>query len=495
MEFVDQTGCLRRSLIRYAKLAALWLLVLSSVRLNAQDDWGDRAVNEPEETSSSSLAEEDAEPAPEADESSAYPDPTAQRIAALEAQVESLRQSISSGSLTPDRLRSTDTAAPSDKKTSAPPKYPMIKLTGFFQADAGWIQQDSEGRAQFGDINDSQGFRRARLAAGGDVTKNVSYMLEMDFALPGRPTFMDVWADFHDVPVLGNVRVGQWRQPFGMDALTSVRELTFLERALPFAFIPFRQIGVGFHDNNEDQTVTWAGSAFGFPTDPFGDHIGDGGYGAAGRVTALPWYENDGRELVHIGFDYCYENSGGSGIRYRTTPEFGGPFGGPTGVVGDIPFFADTGLLANSTANLFDVEFATVAGSFYTQTEATWAVVNSPGTGTVTFPGFYTQAAYILTGEVRPYNKVAGVLGRIKPDRPWGPDGWGAWEIAGRYSYLDLNQGGIGGGRMSNYTAGLNWYINSNTKFQFNYIVSDLDKAASNNAMTHLYALRCQLDF
>jgi phosphate-selective porin OprO/OprP len=474
---------------------ALSLLTLSNLRLNAQDDLLDRISKAPDSPYSADFSEDEAEADSAAAGSPADSDPTDERIAALEAQVQSLRQMISKDNQASGRLAAADIAAPKDKKEKVEKTYPNVRVTGFFQADAGWIQQDSEGRAQFGDINDSQGFRRARLAAAGDVAKNVSYIIEMDFALAGRPTFFDVWADFHDVKLLGNVRVGYWRQPFGMDSLTSVRELTFLERALPFAFVPFRQIGVGFHDGNEDQTVTWAGSAFGFPTDQFGDHIGDGGYGAAGRVTALPWYENAGRELVHVGFNYCYEDPSAGGLRYRSAPEFGGPFGGPTGTISDIPAFVDTGVLANSTANLFDLELAAVAGSFHTQAEMTFAAVNLPNAGTVTFPGFYTQAAYILTGEVRPYNKVAGVLGRIKPDRPWGSDGWGALEIAGRYSYLDLNQGGIGGGRMSNYTVGLNWYINNNTKFQFNYIVSDLDKAASHNAMTHLYAMRCQLDF
>jgi len=83
--------------------------------------------------------------------------------------------------------------------------------------------------------------------------------------------------------------MGQFRHPIGMDGLTSVTQLTFLERALPFAFLPFRQIDLTAHDHAADESMTWAISAFRFPTDPFGGNIGDnGGYAMATRVTWLP---------------------------------------------------------------------------------------------------------------------------------------------------------------------------------------------------------------
>ncbi|MCA9040995.1 MAG: hypothetical protein KDA65_11655, partial [Planctomycetaceae bacterium] len=167
------------------------------------------------------------------------------------------------------------------------PKYPIVKLTGFFQADAGWIHQTDANKAIVGDIQDGADFRRARLAAVGDVWENVGYSLEMDFAFGGRPSFMDVWFEVKDEEA-GNFRFGQFRHPFGMDGLTSVKELTFLERGLPFSFLPFRQIGMMYYGHNEDEDMTWAISGFRFPTDPFGGNIGDsGGYGGAMRVTGL----------------------------------------------------------------------------------------------------------------------------------------------------------------------------------------------------------------
>ena len=44
--------------------------------------------------------------------------------------------------------------------------------------------------------------------------------------------------------------------------------------------------------------------------------------------------------------------------------------------------------------------------------------------------------------------------------------GWGAWEIAARYSYIDLNDGAglnrIQGGILNGFSLALNWYANTN---------------------------------
>ncbi|WP_145105981.1 porin [Gimesia panareensis] len=136
---------------------------------------------------------------------------------------------------------------------TACPEFPTVRLTGFFQADSVWFGQDSKSIQAVGDVQNGADFRRARLAATGDAWENVGYMLEMDFAFPGRPSFMDVWMEVRDVLGGNNVRIGQYRQPIGMDALTSVKELTFLERALPFAFLPFRQIGAMYFGNTADE--------------------------------------------------------------------------------------------------------------------------------------------------------------------------------------------------------------------------------------------------
>ncbi|MCA9088282.1 MAG: porin [Planctomycetaceae bacterium] len=412
-------------------------------------------------------------------------------------------------SLQETKLNSLQQTLNSMKSAAAKTTYPSVRVTGFFQADSVWVQQSPDNQLALvnqdtgppmalGDIQDGADFRRTRLAATGDVWENVSYMIEMDFAFAGRPSFMDVYLDMHDIPLLGNVRVGQWRQPFGMDALTSVKDLMFLERALPFAFVPFRQTGVGFYDSNEELGVTWAASAFRYPVDAYGGNVGDnGGYGGSTRLTGL-LVEGDNNEIVHVGFNYAYLDPSNDAVQYRNQPEI---FDNQTpGAVGPanttLPFFVNTGILPTQNINLYGVELAGSYGSLLAQSEFMAARVDRTTGSNLTFWGGYAQVSYVLTGEHHAYNKKSGVYGRVIPDAPFKPGcGYGAWEVAGRWSILDLNDGDITGNELQDLTLGVNWYLNKYTKFQFNWVHAMLQSTPPNSSLADLFAVRAQLDF
>ncbi len=435
----------------------------------------------------------------------------ASRVSSLEAEIRDLRR--------------TDAPAPADEsvhnatagsviepvafhRPTSPDRFfapkqrsfPTVRVTGFFQADTGWVHQDAANMAAVGDVQNGADFRRARLAATGNVARNVGYMMEFDFGFPGRPSFMDVWLELRDLALLQNVRIGQFRHPVGLGGLTSVKELTFIERGLPFAFLPFRQIGAMAHGTNNDENVTWAVSGFRFPTDVFGGQIGDsGGYGFATRLTGL-LVDNGDEGVLHLGGAFSVIDPANNAVRYRSQPEFfvaetGGAAFVPAGVPSAVPPFVDTGVIATDIASLFAAELATTAGSFHAQSELIYAVVSRRGGSTVSFSGVTAQAAYILTGEHRPYNRKAGVLGRVKPDRPFGTDGYGAWEVASRWSMLDLNDADVRGGRLNDLTFGLNWYLNSFTKFQFNYIHAFLASPVNGDSDADIVAMRAQVDF
>ena len=113
-------------------------------------------------------------------------------------------------------------------------------------------------------------------------------MLEFDFAA-SQARFADAWVTFSTVPFFGNIRVGRYCQPFGMSELTSIRELTFLERSTAFALSPFRQTGVMWFDTARDDWVTYALSGYRYNSDPFGNvYTSAGGYGMASRRWGTP---------------------------------------------------------------------------------------------------------------------------------------------------------------------------------------------------------------
>lgn len=372
-----------------------------------------------------------------------------------------------------------------------PPEFPTVKLTGFFQADVGWVSQSGLNQTAVGDLQDGADFRRARLAATGNAAENVGYMLEMDFAFPGRPNFMDVWGEVRGLDVLQNVRFGQYRQPFGLDGLTSVKELTFLERGLPFAFLPFRQTGVMAHGASDTEDMTWWFSGFRAQTDAFGSNVGDnGGYGMAARLTGVVADDGAG-SVVHLGAAYSVIDPSSDTVEYRNQPEF---FVSDS-ILGATPFFVDTGAIATDHVNLFAGELAATSGSWHAQGEMVYAVVDRQAASTATFSGASIQTGYILTGEHRPYDRKNAVLSRIVPHQNFGNGCIGAWEVAARWSYLDLNDGGISGGLLNDFTAGLNWYLNRNTKLQLNYVHAFLKTPGLGNSDADIVAMRAQIDF
>jgi phosphate-selective porin OprO and OprP len=397
-------------------------------------------------------------------------------------------------------------------------KYPNVAINGVFQFDAGWFQQDAASEAQFGTIQDGVDFRRARLQASGSVTPNTNYFFQMDFGIAGvsRPQFTDVWMEQTDVPFLGTVRAGQWKQPFSLEVVSSFRYTTFMERSLLFVpFAAFRRPGVGFYNNSEDLSMTWAASVFRSGPDNFGDSIStDGGWGTAERVTFLPYWENEGEDYLHVGAAHFFNNPPNDRVVFRTIPEMfigqnvnvaGGTSGipAPTGAIDGTPFFASTGTLIVNHYNVVGAELLWVRGPLSVQSEAQVNFVDQlAGNPGATLEGVYAQVGYFLTGEHRPYNRKAGAIDRVIPKSNmrfcWNEDcspGWGAWEIAGRYSYLDLQDENINGGTITDYTVGLNWYWNPNTKLVFNWVRSQPNTPGLPTSVTDIYATRVQIDF
>ena len=158
------------------------------------------------------------------------------------------------------------------------------------------------------------------------------------------------------------------------------------------------------------------------------------------------------------------------------------------------PYFVDTGSFAADNAHLLGYETALVYGPLSLQGEFTQSFVNrSEGQGDVYFQGAYASMSYFLTGEHRNYKKSKGSFSRVKPRKNFSfkRGGLGAWEIASRYSYLDLKDGDILGGIMSDVTLGINWYLNPNMRIMGNYVHANRNGVGS----ADIFQTRLQVDF
>jgi phosphate-selective porin OprO/OprP len=269
--------------------------------------------------------------------------------------------------------------------------------------------------------------------------------------------------------------------------------------------------------------MTWAGSIYRAGQDQFGDalsYANIGNYALVGRVTGLAWYEDEGRRYLHLGGGYNYVapqnnpafNSTTGVASFGTIPEYfigqnttvtTGTAGvsQPTSSIDGTPKFVNTKNFAVDHYNLEGAKLLWVEGPLSVQTEGRiLTATRASGVG-ANFAGFYSTVGYFLTGEHRPYLKKSGAIDRIKVRKNFmsqGDDdccGLGAWELAARWSYIDLNSKDIQGGRLFDFTAGVNWYLNSYAKVQFNYIRADLTNASFGSGIANIYGLRAQFDF
>jgi phosphate-selective porin OprO/OprP len=198
-------------------------------------------------------------------------------------------------------------------------------------------------------------------------------------------------------------------------------------------------------------------------------------YAFGARITGLPWYEDNGQSLIHLGFGFWGGQVVEEELRLRARPLLRN---GPGFAV---PILADTGQIAGTRQCTIAPEFALVQGPLTLQAEwagqfLTNATANGQTPSTAFFHGGYIEALWLVTGETQTYKKREGVFGRVAPFNDYHPgkggsySGLGALQIGARFSYLNLNDQAIQGGQIYDWTFGLNWFLNTSMKFQLNYI-------------------------
>lgn len=427
----------------------------------------------------------------------------AQEIPPAPADSISLEQELTNLRLRLEALEGGRAAEPKPAPAAKPAgNRPSVNWTGQLQADFYTFDQDEQSKASFGDIENGEAFRRARIGMFGDHGP-AEYRIEVDFALAGRPSFLDVYAGVNDVPGFGRIRVGHFFEPFSLERITPNRFVTFLERTTAdSAFAPARNMGIMANKTYAEERGTWAAGAFRSDSDVFGDDVGDNFETAfTSRVTFLPIDDCDGRNLLHLGAAGSIRGANGEIARFRSQPE--ARLGA---AIPNVPFFVDTGPIATDSFQLLGLEAAWVHNSLSLQGEFIAATMDSHDSGSLFFPSWYVFASYFLTGEHRPYRREFGIFDRVKPlrdavryagqsDEQWLDIGPGAWEVALRVSGIDLDDGAVSGGRLTDLTAGFNWYLSPYLRWSFNYIHAFATDSAGRKSNTNIVGTRVGFEF
>ena len=356
-----------------------------------------------------------------------------------------------------------------------------LKLGGRIMLDHAWFSDDT-GSA------DGTEFRRTRLMLSGKVNQ-FEWKTQYDFARGGegsadkgnRPAFKDVYVGVSAVPYAGALRVGHFKEPFGLEELTSSKYITFMERSLTSAFVPSRNVGLMAHRTLDNGTL-----AYGIfrTTGDNGFDKGDGDYSVTGRYTRL--LRNDGDNLVHIGAAVSSRTLDSIRIDPRPSAHLAGKVGG--------------GVADADGEFKYGIETAWVRGPLSVQAEFMASSVSAADN--FSYTGWYVMASYFLTGESRPYDTRRGTFKRVKPAKnfSWG-ESWGAVELAVRYGSIDggdlarldretkIPDDTRDGPKLDDLTVGLNIYHNPTFRTMFNYVYSDMDGGEE----VHAFLVRWQI--
>ncbi len=389
---------------------------------------------------------------------------------------------------------------------------------------------------------DGSDFRRLRLRADGSFWENIDYAVELNFAdfqdfsnddqniVVGAVGLTDVWLTFRDLPGVGNLRVGHFQPPIGLEHLTITNFFNYMEFSPAFdAFLNrFNYVnGAMLFDTYLNERAALALSLMRTSNQnisPFGAGAGAGQYGLACRGTVLPLASEDNRALLHLGLSFVSLALGDQG----TSPGDRALLRGGASRA-ELPNVMQTGQFFGPRGEYFlSPELALINGPFSLSAEhllvylpQTFDTRSAAGVytgphGPVLYHGGYVEAGLFVTpGDGRRYNRAFGVFDRTIPVQNGylvrGEDGQpifgrGALELTCRYSYLNLAAGnpvltpGAGAGAQAgieqDITLGANWYLNPETIVMLNYIRTKINSVSpGNSGAFDGFGVRVHFDF
>jgi phosphate-selective porin OprO/OprP len=286
------------------------------------------------------------------------------------------------------------------------------------------------------------------------------------------------------------VRIGAFSPPSGIEEATSTNGSLFPERASPSDLV--RNIASG--DGRTAVGVFGNGERWNYSAALTGNVVGTQTYDEqlafVGRLAYVPIKGLD--YLVHVGANTeIVINPAATGpdvapgvaspVRLRDRPE----------IRVDGTRLVDTGNIDADGLTSWGLELAGQYKAFSVQSEYYHIDVQrrASALSDPEFSGWYVQGAWTITGQPRRYGIATATFDAPRGEKPFNlkTGDWGVWELAARYSDLDLNYlagasgtaqdaSAIRGGRQKIVTLGVNWYPNSVVRFQADFQHVEVDR-------------------
>lgn len=371
----------------------------------------------------------------------------------------------------------------------------VLRLRANLAVDGRWFSDQGSKESA-----DTWLLRRARPYIEGTVDNIYDFRLMPDFA-GGKAIMLDAFVAGRFQPWLV-VQAGKFKAPVGLERLQPDQFNRFLELALPSALVPNRDLGLQVGGDFLNGALSYAVGAFDGTTDgtstdanstPDADS-NDGRKEWEGRIFARPFVRSDNPYLralgLGVGGSYAQETGSPTNTllpSYRT-PGQQSIFGYRTGAT---PSYADGRHYRIAPQLYYYAGPFGVLSEYVRSSQAVSRDVSSTLTRSATLDNsaWQVQLSYFLTGERESYNSFVP-NSSFRPGRP----GWGAWELALRYHELHVDPAAFAGGADSfadpavaarairAYGIGLNWYLNQNVKWMFNYEHAGFDGGGKNGA-------------
>ena len=344
-----------------------------------------------------------------------------------------------------------------------------------------WLSQDPINEDQVGELSQYEGgsIRGYRLGIVGTINFKAPWTFvfwvasnayERGFEQGNLNEF--ILYDYRlDIPIGKiNLSVGKTRETISIQRLSAMVHIPDQQERASVAdgLLPSRNVGIVVNSSILHGRMTWAAGIY---NDWYEKNrsFSDNPTVVTGRITGLPFISKDESNLLHVGIAGRYSNAAG-GIRYNARTEiFRGPMSVDTDLIDD----------AGSTFH-YGLELAYRRGPLTLISEYIHAKVSSANTNDPGFKGYYIVASYVLTGEMRPYNKRSGVFGRTNVAKDLASGGWGSWEVYSRWSNIDLSDQQIDGGIMNTLSLGLSWWPFDIVQVSAGYRYSTLDRFEQN---------------